>query len=110
MVRSENKYLMLGIWVFDFVQRDGKGRERGRTTYNPKSKVVKRIRRNRSVRTWHGSGEVGGEADEEALVCVSSADAEHEAVEHPTRSPNDASRYLVRDSRALTGLILWIRQ
>jgi len=44
MVRSENKYLMLGIWVFDFVQRDGKGRERGRTTYNPKSKVVKRLR------------------------------------------------------------------
>ena len=27
MVRSENKYLTLGIWVFDFVQRDGKGRE-----------------------------------------------------------------------------------
>ena len=25
MVRSENKYLTLGIWVFDFVQRDGKG-------------------------------------------------------------------------------------
>ena len=27
MVRSENKYLTLGIWVFGFVQRDGKGRE-----------------------------------------------------------------------------------
>ena len=33
MVRSENKYLTLGIWVFDFVQRDGKGREGNRQAY-----------------------------------------------------------------------------
>jgi len=47
--------------------------------------------------------------DEEALVCVSSADAKHETVQHPTRSPNELSVALpCTASRALTGLILWI--
>jgi hypothetical protein len=87
--------------------RSRAGRERA--TDNPKSKVVKRLRRNRSVRTWHSTGGAGGEADEEALVCVSSADAEHEAVEHPTRSPT-TRRATCTGSRALTGLILRIRQ
>jgi len=27
MVRSENKYHVLGVWVFDFAQQDGKGGE-----------------------------------------------------------------------------------